>query len=66
MAPDQRDTDITWHRRLGRRLAPGEVEEDRVRGAYMNGRIAWVLVVSLIAAIVVFGALFALHAQGLT
>jgi hypothetical protein len=65
MTPEQQDTDITWHRQLGRRLAPGEVEEDRARGAYMNGRLAWVLVASLIAVIVVFGALFALHGQGL-
>jgi len=64
MPEEQPDTDITWHRRLGRRLAPGEVGEDRTRGAYLNGRIAWVLSASLAGAVILLGAVLAFHVHG--
>jgi len=58
---DRDNTDISWHRRFGRRLIPGEVGESRTRGGYLNGRMGLVLGWSLVGVIVALGAAFLLH-----
>ncbi len=65
MSFDKNSTDVAWHRRLGRRLFAGQVGESRTRGAYINGRIAIVLAVSIVGAIVALGVVFfAIHGIG--
>ncbi len=64
MLPEKTDADTAWHRRLGRRLFRGEVAEDRARGAYLNTRIAWVLGLSLTAAIVLVGGVYVVLRHG--
>ena len=64
MSIAKHDDDIAWHRRIGPALRPGEVGEDRTRGAYLNGRIAWVLGLSLAGAILALGAVFTLSGHG--
>jgi hypothetical protein len=58
MPIEEPEADIVWHRRLGRRLAGLGVEEGRTRGAYLNGRIVWVLGLSLVAAVLVLAGVF--------
>jgi len=61
MPIEKPDADTFWHRRIGRRLAGLNVDEGRTRGAYLNSRIVWVLGVSLVAAVIVLGAVFVFH-----
>jgi hypothetical protein len=61
MSSEKSDTDTAWHRRLGRRLTGASVDEGRTRGAYLNGRTAWVLGLSLAAAVILLGGVFVFH-----
>jgi hypothetical protein len=59
--PPQSD-DIVWHKTHGP-LPRNEEGEDEARGAYLNGRVLWVLVISMVATVVAFVAVwaFAMH-----
>jgi hypothetical protein len=52
------DSDTAWHARHDA-LAPGEEDEDEARGAYLNGRLLWVLVLSMLATLVAFVCIWA-------
>jgi hypothetical protein len=65
MLSEKNEPDTAWHRRFGRRLASGEVGEDRTRGAYLNNRTVWVLAVSLVAAVLLLGGVFIFQGHGL-
>ena len=65
MSPEKIDTDTAWHRRLGRRLLPGEVGENRSRGAYFNGRTVWFLAISLLFAILLVGGVVLFRQHGI-
>jgi hypothetical protein len=55
------DPDTAWDVRPGGPPRLGEVGEDRTRGAYLNGRMAWVLGASIVAAVVVLGGALVLN-----
>jgi hypothetical protein len=60
MNPDHpgSDSDTGWHNRDGK-LKAGEEDSAEVRGAYLNGRLLWVLVLSMLATLIAFVCIWA-------